>query len=278
MAMFPGVTNDYWIADGLVLATTQHFARKLDGAQSTTNLRGTLTEVPGKPGSAVRHDFDLPDEGEVSFDIYVSDRDANSNQAGTLEARRAQVRKNVRQLLTVLSTIGRPRTLRHIDPQGRWWSASYRVPQKPRISYGDNGLWAQVTVTFELPGSYLVSETRTNYALIAGVNAFVVPGSNGPLADLTFTMPSAVQNSILSDQVGLSSIMHKGTQTGTWSVDVGAFTSVVGAASVIATTQTSGTLGGLLFSVLPGEWKGDGCEYKVYASKPATLWARGVML
>lgn len=240
------VSREPWTADGVALNTYAYNIS--DFAFSTPGMRGATTRLPMRSGSIPRYNRSY-EPGAFGLNMWILGCNTDGTVPSTWSDQRAAFESNRRTLMSVLgkqsSTILFTKTL-HDNSVIR--AKALPMPDAIEMAMQMGGLRGELTLTFELVDSFWEEETQRTASATAGSSLpktlplTTYAGSTAPLEDAVVTVNGPITNPKVTDSESGSWVQYTGTvSNGTsWVVDVGAFTSKIGAGDVRANTTHGG--------------------------------------
>jgi hypothetical protein len=221
------------IIDGIRLDSFAYAITSRTGWESTPGLAGSNLRVPGKDGEVWQAKDYGP--GRVVLDLFVQGTNADGEIPVGSTAEKT-FRSNIDSLL---ATFSKRSSLITVDKEIEDGSVRRNFAEVGTViqpDYFDGDTLATFTVELIFPDPLWKATTTTTSTGVGALSAFA--GITAPISDAVITVAGPATNPKITDVASGAWIQYTGTVASgsSWVIDCAAFSSKIGATSVIAAT------------------------------------------
>lgn len=244
--------------DGFNCRTEAYNASTRTGRYSMPPLRGDNLVLPGRSGSVpvLGRPFD---EGVGALAVWVTGRNPDGTFPASMSAMRTQFETNMAKFQRLFTRAHKLSTIRSGQPDGSIRRALVQWVEwdEPEVTAG--GTRAEWAIGYTIPNVFWEDDTATtqsstaNSSLPKPFDLTSFANMTGVIEDAVIDVVGPITNPRVTDKETGTYVEYTGTvgSGSTWSIDVAAATSKVGASSVMANTKH---VGGYRLLIIPSNF------------------------
>jgi hypothetical protein len=233
--------------DGINMRTSAWNVSTQTGRFSMPPVRGDDLVLPGRSGYVFTPNKPY-DAGIGVLSVWVTGANSNGTFPTTHTLRQQQMRTNIAQMQRMFLRRHKLSTIRAWQPDGsiRQCLAQWTDWGEPTVQA--DGTRAEWTMGFSIPGVFWKDETDTSQQTATGstlpktLSLTSFDNMTGVIEDSVLSVTGPITNPRITDSETGQYVQYTGTlaSSAVWTVDCGAFTSLVGATNVLSSTTHGG--------------------------------------
>jgi len=233
--------------DGVNMRSQAWNVATLTGRFSMPAARGDDLQLPGKSGYVFTANKPF-DAGIGVLALWVTGANSDGTLPATQTLRQQQMRTNLATMQRFFTRRHRLSVIRATQPDGSIRQASVQFTDWGEPEVQAEGTRISWTIGFTIPGVFWRDESDTTQQTATGatlpktLDLTSFANMTGVIEDAVFSVTGPITNPRITDRETGQYVEYIGTlaSSSVWTVDAGAFTSVVGASSVLSSTRHSG--------------------------------------